>query len=306
MRRAQEPFTGSAEPVLGTAGTAAVLFADICDSVRLYESRGDAAAMRIVVGCIQELCALVEGNGGRVVKRQGDGILAIFNEPLHALGAAVHMQTASPGGEVSISVGIHFGTVAHLDGDVYGDTVNLAARVRDLAKAGETLFTDAMYQMLPASVRETVDPFEPMAVKGKRAPVMIYSLRQLGTNTRTFVRAAPRPAAARSANVLALRLGRAEWVMGPGLERLTVGRGGSNDLVVAAPATSREHAVIELRNGRPVLVDRSTNGTWVMAEGEAEQVLRREAAPLVGRGRIGCGASAEEIDPDQVIHYGPA
>ena len=81
---------------------------------------------------------------------------------------------------------------------------------------------------------------------------------------------------------------------------LLIGRGETNDLVLEDPMTSRHHARIERRNDNFVLVDQSTNGTFVTVQGERETPLRRSEFILYGHGEIAFGDSPS-VRPDIVV-----
>jgi hypothetical protein len=111
--------------------TCAVLFADVAGSTRLYETLGDAAALKLVSELLSALRGVATRCGGRVVKNLGDEILCVFPDAAHALRAACDMQLAA-GGHCAVRVGLHCGEVLESGGDIFGDTVNTAARVTAL------------------------------------------------------------------------------------------------------------------------------------------------------------------------------
>src|ERR1051326_4626777 len=134
-----------------------VLFADLAGSTALYERLGDAAARRIVADCLSRAAAVVREHGGRRVKTIGDEILATFaTADAGATGAeslvrALSVPSCGPAGELGLHVGFHLGPVIEEDDDVFGDTVNVAARVVGLAKMGEILTTRPVIDALSLS-----------------------------------------------------------------------------------------------------------------------------------------------------------
>lgn len=83
---------------------------------------------------------------------------------------------------------------------------------------------------------------------------------------------------------------------------ILLGREQGNDIVIIDPRASRQHARIERRREGFVLVDQSTNGTFV-ADGEGqERCIKREDIVLGGQGRIGCGFSANDVERDLVFY----
>jgi len=128
--------------------TLAVLFADVSDSTHLYRNMSDTAAFTQVRECLQTLEEAVRRYQGRVVKTIGDGAMCVFNEAADAAQAAIEMQDRidlrmpAPGkSKITIRIGFHYGAVLLENDDVFGDTVNVAARMAALAVPGQILTT---------------------------------------------------------------------------------------------------------------------------------------------------------------------
>jgi class 3 adenylate cyclase len=271
----------------------AVLFVDISGSTRLYEELGDAQALARVERCLRLLQRTADELHGRVVKTTGDGLMCAFGEPEAALQAARAMQvrvleqTALGGPALGIHVGCHYGGVMESAGDLYGDCVNVAARVAGLAKVGQIIATGEAVGRLSGPVAEKVRLLDRAAVKGKREPIEIYEFvwqdsEELTTLGTRFA----------EDGVARLRLGfgdRELWFDGAGGGAVTIGRDATCDIVIGDRKTSRQHARIEKRRDKFVLADHSSNGTFVAIAGEAEVCLRREEVMLRARGRIGIG-----------------
>ena len=126
----------------------AVLFADVSDSTRLYENMGDTAAFTQVRECLQILNEAAQRYHGRVVKTIGDGAMCVFSNAEDAARSAIEMQDRidlrppSPGrSKLTIRIGFHYGAVLREGDDVFGDTVNVAARMAGLAVPGQILMT---------------------------------------------------------------------------------------------------------------------------------------------------------------------
>ena len=131
----------------------AVMFADISGSTRLYESSGDAQAFEMISGCIGRLTALVEKHKGTVIKSMGDGLMVSFASADEALWVGSILQGAEADQDLDVSVGFDFGPVIERDGDVFGDTVNVAARLSDVARGGEILMTEKAAALLSPPLR---------------------------------------------------------------------------------------------------------------------------------------------------------
>lgn len=121
----------------------AVLFADVAGSTALYEVLGDERAFDLVERCLAIMSACTADAGGRVVKTIGDAVMAVFADSDVAATAAIAMQRRVDelgprlGVHLCLRIGFHAGTVVERDNDVFGDTVNLASRLCDLASRGQ-------------------------------------------------------------------------------------------------------------------------------------------------------------------------
>src|SRR3954466_6441724 len=122
-----------------------VLFADVCDSTQLYERLGDAQALATMSRCLEMARGVAIQSGGRLVKTMGDELMLVFPTAKEAAKAAVGIQermSSVPrvaGLRLDFRIGFHFGDAIEQDGDVFGDSVNTAARIVALAKAGQIL-----------------------------------------------------------------------------------------------------------------------------------------------------------------------
>ena len=119
----------------------AVLMADISGSSALYDNVGDADALRQVGICLDNMAAIVADEGGTVIRSKGDDVLAIFTDPVAALEASRAILALKITGQtaLAIHVGATFGNVIRARDDIFGDSVNTAARLSSMAKSGELL-----------------------------------------------------------------------------------------------------------------------------------------------------------------------
>jgi adenylate cyclase len=283
----------------------AVLFADVNDSTRLYESLGDTAAFGGVRGVLGSLRDVSNAFGGRVVKTIGDGLMCVFPDADSAAGAAAEMQRSiaqrpplERGKKLTIRVGFHVGPVIQDGDDVFGDCVNVAARMAALALAGQAITTAGTVAALSAHLREATRPIDALPVKGKSEGVEVHELMWQSTSERTVIPGRTPAAAVERAGVLALRLthrGQQKSVT----MSATFGRDADNTFVITDPMASRRHAKIERRADHFVLVDQSSNGTYVTIGG-AEVRLRREDVVLHSTGRIAFGHSTSDANAETV------
>ncbi len=123
-------------------GRLTVLFTDIAGFTACVAERGDRAALRLVRQHDAAVLPAIRTHSGRILKRLGDGIMAVFSTPAPALRAALEMQRAAR--RVSLRIGIHDGSARARDGDLIGHDVNVAARIAGRALAGEILVSGAV------------------------------------------------------------------------------------------------------------------------------------------------------------------
>jgi adenylate cyclase len=152
----------------------AICFVDLAGYTRLTEERGDEVAAQIAGRLASLVNDISRGRGGRPVRWLGDGGMFQFREPWTAVAAGLDMVERAPtAGLPPAHVGIHTGPVIAQDGDVYGRTVNLAARIASYAQAGEVVVSE---ETAHRSGDDTVR-FEPLGavdLKGIAQPIPLY------------------------------------------------------------------------------------------------------------------------------------
>lgn len=286
-----------------------IVFADVSGSTKLYEKFGDAAALAAVERCIEAMKRATVLNRGRVVKTIGDEVMAVFDSAAQGMQAACEMQLRidellplAPAAKLAIRVGFHFGPALLENDDVFGDTVNTAARMAGLAKAGQIITTADSIAALPELLRTSCREIDALSVKGKAAHIRVCEvLWQEGAElTMMSTRLAP---AAPMATRLALHLGETRLLLGPARPTASMGRDLASDVVIRDPRASRSHARIERRRDKFVLIDMSSNGTYLRIQGEPEMVLKREEAILRGRGQIAFGHTAAATPPADLLTF---
>ena len=280
-----------------------VLFADISGSTRLYDTLGDSRAKALVDECIGIMREIVARYRGRVIKTIGDEVMCVLPDADSGHLAAADMQLRISELEVianvrrAIRVGFHFGPVIEENADVFGDTVNMAARMAGLAKAMQIITTRATDDRLSAALRGSTRAIAALSVKGKGDDVDICEVIWQASEDLTMATSAAAAPAARAVRLM-LKHGARESVLEQANSGIAIGRDAGCQIVLADRMASRVHARIERRRDKFFIVDQSTNATFVNFTGEAEVVLRREEVMLRGRGRIAFGhslaGSAEE------------
>ena len=292
-----------------TAQNTCTVFADVAGSTRLYETLGDAVALATVERCLGAMKEVTQLNRGRVIKTIGDEIMAVFADAAQGYQAACEMQqrisalpAPAPGIKLAIRIGFHYGSALHDAGDVFGDSVNLAARMAELAKAGQIITTDATVSALPDSLRGSCRMLDALSIKGKADNVRVSEvLWQEGAElTMMCTRlATPPPVLVR----LDLRHGTTLHTLSAARPAVSLGRDPACDIAVRDLRASRSHARIELHRDKFVLIDISSNGTYVTFRGESEFALKREETVLRGSGRLVFGHATSPVGGDETVEF---
>jgi len=293
----------------GKPETCAVMFADLAGSTALYDKLGDASAKAAVDGAMAKMASTALANGGRVIKTIGDEVMVVYPTADQAAAAALAMQidpSLRLGGATGLRIGFHVGEVIADGNDVFGDVVNVAARLTGQAKTGQILTSDKAVAQLTGDMAERARAFDFIQVKGKTRPLHIFELlwEKAGAFTQmvTHLEKSGVQDDGASATRLELAHGTRTLKLDEDQMPFTLGRETGCNLIVPATKSSRVHAKVEYRRGKFVITDQSTNGTYVSQHGGAEVFLRRESMPLVGTGTISLG-SPSKLEPDAVIRY---
>lgn len=162
-----------------------VLFVDIVGSTRFYDEHGDVAGLVMVQKCLDVLIPLVEQHNGTVIKTIGDAILARFCEAGDAVRSAIDMQRGlaehnrdqAPEDQIHVRVAINLGLALLKGADVFGDVVNVAARIESVVEPDEIAISPTVYE----KIRHLADvPVRPKAsgveLRGKQGKLDLYSV----------------------------------------------------------------------------------------------------------------------------------
>jgi class 3 adenylate cyclase len=291
------------------SATTTVVFADLTGSTRLFEALGNAAATQVVTqltGWIGHVC---QAHGGRVVKNLGDGVLALFPDPYHAIEAAVQMQRDhrqrhdGPAARMNLKVGMACGEIVEVDGDCYGDAVNVASRLSDLSGSEQIWATESVVDQVggpPAGVR--IRGLGPVPVRGKAEPMVLFRIEwqeEVHSDMMTLPAALPgtlRPVRPAAVAMIDLSYLDQHAAFDSDATPILLGRANDAHFVVSDPRVSRLHARIDWRNGSFVLTDTSSYGSWVRFDGAATVLpLRRGECVLHHNGEIATGASFDDF-----------
>lgn len=287
----------------------AVLFADICGSTALYDSLGDDLARRLIAQCITLMCDELPAQQGILIKTIGDEIMCTFPSAAAALHAACAMQRAVQQGKymeghgMHIRIGFHYGDVILESGDIFGDTANVAARVAAITRADQIMTTQAVVDALPAELREKTRQIMRAELKGKQTEFdLSLVLWEMDDMLSTRIGMSSFRKTPENIDELTLLYRQQTIKVNKEQRSVILGRGDTCDIVVTNSFASRQHLRIELRFGQFILIDQSTNGTYVRTENGSITRLAREEIALQDSGSISMGEPYTD-NPEELVQF---
>lgn len=288
-----------------------VVFTDLFGSTSVFEALGNARATQAVTQVTTWIANIIEAHGGRVVKMLGDGVLALFPDNPSAIDAMVELQRGyqkrmtqiAPANRMPIRVGVASGDVEIVAGDCYGDAVNVAARLCDLAGPNQIWTNGAALDGTTEAEGVRFRVLGPISIRGRAEPCTVYQV--------DWEDDAPSALLTMQSDMVPLfdpsqvdTLGGQIELVWAG-EKATfksfdlpihIGRLRRAEFLVDDPRVSRSHARIDWRNGSMMLVDLSSYGCWVRFSGSgSDLLLRREECVLHGNGQIALGSSFADL-----------
>ena len=287
----------------------AIMFVDVSGSTQMYDQLGDEAAKKTIDKCLGQLQVVTEAHAGTVIKKIGDELMCRFDSADAAVSAACISQSeikalgTLENSPLSIRAGIHYGDVIEDENDIFGDAVNIAARMAGIAKGGQIITTADTVSGLGPELASQARQVDLTRVKGKQEKLAVFEVlwEQSGDVTRVATELLSRGVS----KPTRLRLSRGEmaWQIENESDSIWIGRDEGCDIIVNTALASRKHAYCELRRGKFVLVDQGTNGTYVSINGEDEVYLRREEMVLRGAGSISLGKPVADSAAEELINF---
>jgi adenylate cyclase len=283
-----------------------ILFADIAGSTRLYDTYGDFKAREMISDCLSLLKELAREKEGKVIKTIGDEVMCTFLTPNQAAEAARQMQEeisfepTMVQANIHLRIGFHHGEVICEPGDVFGEAVNVAARMVALAKSDQIVTNKDTLALMKRSLKRRARIVDRTRVRGKDDVMEIHELiwgkPEQMTMSNSFIEDMIASLSSEK-DFLQIRHLQNHILVDNERPILTMGRGVANHLIINDPLVSRMHARIELQRNRFMLIDQSTNGTFLQTLDENPLLLRRDAIQLEGEGLIGLGQKVDQGHP---------
>lgn len=277
---------------MDTTRDGSTLFARVIGGPDAFTPGAIAVYEEALGWCLGKLELAAKAKGGRVIKRLRDKLMLLAETPDGAADVAAAMHEAMDelppvaGTPLALAVGFHHGPLVRVEQDLFGTTVNLAARLADQANGGTILTSDETARRLGAPYRSAMRRVNGVRVRGISEDLDLCELlwRADGEST---VLPLPRPPRLHL-EVLKLSYEGEVRELGDPARAIVIGRDTACDLVVLDELASRQHCTIERRRDRFVLSDHSTNGTYVTIDGR-ETRLHREEMVLARRGWVAFG-----------------
>jgi adenylate cyclase len=290
--------------------TTTVMFADLTGSTGVFETLGNEAATQTITALTQWIARTCTRHGGRVVKTLGDGVLAVFPTGAPAIAAVVQLQreharrrkNRGPAHQMELQVGLDCGEIVDVEGDCYGDAVNVAARLCDLSGARQIWATEAVTAQLRSPPPGTrLQPLGLVPIRGKAQERTLFRIdweEEVSTDMMTLPAFGRDSASRRPSASAAIELRWLDQVgaFGSGELPVHLGRAREAEFLVSDPRVSRLHARIEWRNDSFVLVDLSSYGTCVRFQGAPTELrLRRDDCVLHADGELALGPAFADL-----------
>lgn len=284
----------------------AIMFADIAGSSRLYNQLGDKKAELLISTRLDIMCNITATYNGRVIKKIGDEIMCQFSTAEDAALAATEMHvrkiTSDDVEPLNIRVGLHYGKTIAKNNDIFGDAVNIAARMAAIAKANQSITTESFVKLLSSASKSKTRLFDSTRVKGIDEEIKVYQILWEEGNVTTFATAQHVQQILQANVSIALKFNGEErfYTDSEMNSAISIGRDNSCDITIDAKFASRSHVNLEFRRGKFVLVDHSTNGTYVKLNNQDDIFIRREELPLIGEGYISLGEDYDSANTNNI------
>ena len=287
----------------------AIVFADVVGSTQLYDKFGDTKASETVALCLDVMKDATHQFNGTVIKTIGDEVMSTFPTVNDAMGASVMMQsrisTESREDDripVSIRIGCHYGPVVQEQNDIFGAAVHTANRMTSQAKARQIVISGGTVGKMNAELKKQTRQIDVATVRGRIDEVALYEFLWNPEEATSMLPTIEWENQDRKVSRLRLSFRDQSIELHDQRKSANLGRADDNDLVIKGSLISRIHAKVEMRRGKFMLIDQSTNGTFMTNLQDEETFVRRDSVELLGEGIIGLGR-VEEAGASLAIHF---
>jgi len=242
---------------------------------------------------VDTLASCAKKHSGTVIKTIGDEIMCGFPSLSEATEAAKEMNRFVLEVGVELRTGVSSGSVVERDNDLFGDVVNNAAFLTKVARAKEILIDEMALDYENATMLHQIELIAEMTIKGRDEPCKIFRVNweQSSNNTQnaTLVNS-PSSSPHSHIKTLTIRHQGNTYVLDQSKPIFVLGRDKNTvSLKISHAKISRRHCTVALKQGKFILEDHSTNGTYVDQDGLEPAFVHRESFALLGKGKLKLG-----------------
>lgn len=248
---------------------------------------------------LKRLERVLAAHGGALIRQMPQSLLASFETAEAALLGACEMQRRCAvipqiaDTQIALKIGIHLSATRRISTGPVDPAEATASKLSSLLDEASIVISESVAEALPLSLREKT-----VAVVNEGSEIPAYAV---DWNSLPMLWAAPPKSKSSTEadpdtphNGIIIRQGERVLRFTTDRSVLTIGRDPASDIAINCPKASRQHCRIIYRLGNYVLVDLSTNGTYVTTTDAPEILIRKEMATLTGNGRIGFGQSWQQ------------
>jgi adenylate cyclase len=294
--------------MLRIAATQSILVVTVCELPWIRKMLHCDQFRGMIGELFCDLSGIARHLGGKTAPADEDKLMLSFSSADDAVAAAVMMHQfvatrfqpmLSEATCLGLEIRIGTGTVLREDNRLTGDAVQWALNTAAACSPHRTLLSDTTFQYLSMENKKRANLLGSRAAAGRRKMQGVYEF--VGDDAGITL---ARELVHGPTDMEALDIVHGPAVLTIDADRpvISIGRLAENDLILSYPRVSRKHARIENRQGKFILVDTSTNGTYVkIGDLNTIHVLRDEI-PLIGKGTISPGRNAASSSPG-AIHF---
>jgi adenylate cyclase len=283
--------------------TLAVAFIKINREVNALKKIDPNSALALINDCLDVIRnTVVEKNGVVIKTLMHDNVMCTFSSADVAMSASIAIQEKFKEGQlvrrmkkqgvrIPVKLGFSYGEVLTEDGDVFGHTVNVAARITGDAKTGQILTDKVSVDTLSPELQLSTRLVDHMPAKGISEPIEIYEViwdedghTYMATSVVSTV-----TSTVKKEVYLLLNYNGQSLTLDNSSEPIELGRSNKADMQINEDNASRFHTQIEHKRGRFIITDQSLNGTYVDVDNEIIHLKKNESYELTGKGRICLG-----------------
>jgi len=294
--------------MLRVTATLSILVATVIGRSRLYTLLGSDRARCVIQELLCDLSGIARYTNGETIQPNEDKLMCVFGSADDAVVAAASMHQFiglrfqpmwNDRQALGLEIRIGTGTVLREESNLSGEAVNWALNLKTIAEPHRTLVSDTTVQYLSREHKDLTRRVGQWAATGRSGLQSVYEYYGYEEDITLALERQPEPQKMETLDIIH---GPQIMTMGATRPVIAIGRSAENDLLLKYPRVSRKHARIEKRRDKFVLVDTSSNGTYVKI-GDLDIIcVKQDEILLIGKGIICPGRKASSRSPG-AIHF---